>query len=122
MKSHYGKGIRTRAFSRDKQGNLSPDYLSPHGAKDPVARLISQIELDIILDFCADPENIATSISGFYEKNFDRFPSLHRYPTKFLIDIQKWHDNEDHWGDKGVNDLGWEALNSIKSKIERMQR
>ena len=113
MKHHYGKGIHTRAV--DKRNAY---YLAPHGAKDPVARLITQVELDVILDWVNDPINIGTSISAFYAANREKFPSLHQYPDKFLKEIQEWHDNDQHWNAKGVSEEGWKALEELRNKVQ----
>lgn len=117
MKKHYSKSIKNRAV--DKRSTY---YLAPHGAKDPIARIITQIELDHILDWLADPMNLGTSISGFYLNNREKFPSLHQYPDKFLQDIQKWHDDDAHWTDKGISEEGYLALEAIRTKILRMQK
>lgn len=122
MRRHYGKGLYTRAVKVDAYGEVSFHYLAPHGAKDPIGRLLTQIELEIILDWLSDPQNLATCISGFYQQAREKFPSLHKYPDKFLKDIQQWHDNDDNWDDKGISAQGWKVLDEIESKILRMQK
>ena len=112
MKHHYGKGIKQRAV--DKKSTY---YLAPHGAKDPIGRMLTQIEIETILEWVADPTVLGTAVTGLYLQHKDKFPSLNGYSVSFLRDIQHWHDNDAHWDEKGVSEEGWKALQEIRNKV-----